>query len=298
MRRLAFIMAIISCLGLLAEPYVLENGDKIRVRGLGLKRQVKIIFGADTHFSEADERDAEYIDNYKRMANFKPAADCLEKIVAKAANADLLVLGGDIISFPTAANVDKILDATKSLSCQWAYITGNHDWHFEGLPGTEAQLRSEWIEKRLKPLYNGRDPLAFALDIKGLKVLCVDNGTHEILPEQLDFLKKELADGKPAVLALHIPLYVPGHGLDFGCGHPDWNEAHDPHAKIEGRLPWPKEGHTQTTKDFCETVWSSPNILGVIAGHTHVRTTDFYRGKFQVVAPRGANGDCLSVTFE
>ena len=47
----------------------------------------------------------------------------------------------------------------------YLYVAGNHDWHYEGLPGAEAALRAEWAEKRLKPLYQGRHPLMAAADV-------------------------------------------------------------------------------------------------------------------------------------
>jgi hypothetical protein len=50
----------------------------------------------------------------------------------------------------------------------------------------------------------------------------VFNSTYEILPEQLDFYRQQVSSNEPLVLLIHIPLYIPGHNLDFGCGHPEW----------------------------------------------------------------------------
>lgn len=299
LRRILLMTATFTASSLAsASPAILETGDKIRILDVGLASQLKIVFGADLHLAEVDARDDEYHDNYKRMAQYKGNPDALPRMIERARQADLFVLGGDILSFPSLANMDLLLNSLKELDKPWVFINGNHDWHFEGLPGTETALRAEWSANRLAPLYQGKNPHASSLDIKGVKLLFLDNGTGEILPEQLEFFRKEIADGKPAILMIHIPLYVPGRGLDFACGHPDWNADHDPHWQIERRPQWPVEGHNKTTLDFCQEVWAAQNLLGIFAGHTHVRSTDFYKGKFQIVAPWGSKGDFLEITVQ
>lgn len=295
----SLLCSLLFCSAAFAQATFLENGNKIRLRGVGLKEQAKIFFVADTHFAFADPRDEEYRDNYKRMAQYQAPRKALDKLIDRAGKGgDLVIFGGDIISFPTQANIDFFLEETQKFQIPWLYTSGNHDWHFEGLPGSEAEIRDEWTHGVMAPLFQGENPLMAVREFKGMKVILIDNATHQILPEQLEFFKKEIADGKPAILALHIPLYVNGRGLDFGCGHPDWNAAHDPHDEIERRERWPESGHTQTTMDFCQAVWNAPNLLGILAGHTHSRSTDFHQGKFQLVAPRGADGDFLEITIQ
>lgn len=277
---------------------VVENGDNISIQGIGLPSPLKIVFAADLHLVEVDARDDEYHDNYKRMAQYRCNADVLFRMVEHAKNADLFVLGGDIISFPSHANIDVLLNSLKSLDKPWIFINGNHDWHFEGVGGTETEICAKWSANRLAPLFQGRNPHMSSMYINGLKLLFIDNSTGEILPEQLEYFRMETADGKPSILMVHIPLYVPGRSVAFACGHPDWNAMHDPYWQIERRPQWPAKGHTQTTMDFCEAVWNTPNLLGVFAGHTHIRSTDFCKGKFQIVAPSGSKGKFLEINMQ
>ena len=221
----------------------------------------------------------------------------VEEAIAKAEQEgyDAILMPGDFLSFPSAAGVEKFAACFRQSKVPCLFTAGNHDWHFEGMSGTEADLRREWIGKLLLPLYGGRDPMAYAVRIKGMKILMIDNSIYEILPEQLDFLERELAEGLPVIIGCHVPFYVPGRNIFFGCGHPDWNGANDPYSEIERRERWRAEGHTEVTMKFYDLVISSPLVAGIIAGHMHRFSLDHYAGKVQAVA---ANDRLLDVTIK
>ena len=96
-------------------------------------------------------------------------------------------------------------------------IHGNHDWHYEGMRGKLDTLRDTWIENRLLSLYQGKNPLMAAYDIKGIRFLAIDNSTYEINDEQLAFFSKHAASGLPLVLLVHIPMYAPSYGWFILC---------------------------------------------------------------------------------
>ncbi len=264
----------------------LWDKNRFVLSGTGIQAPVKILVGGDYHIGLADDRDAAYEDNYRRMKQYTSQAnpDAFRALIEKAnaESVDLLLLAGDMLSFPTQANVDTVAEALRECRVPYLCTAGNHDWHFEGLSGTEAELRRAWLP-RLKALYPaGANPLYYAHDLNGLKLIVIDNSTNEILPEQLTFLKEQLAAGMPSILLVHVPLYVPGRNIFFSCGHPDWNAANDPYWQIERRPRWPEAGHTQTTLDFCETVFSSKNMRGIISGHIHTPSLDYFRDTFQI----------------
>lgn len=215
---------------------------------------------------------------------------------AQKMNVDFLALVGDIVSFPSEAGVEYVRKRLDASGLNWMYISGNHDWHYEGLPGTEMELRAEWTKKRLAPLYQGADPMMASRVVKGIRFVFIDNSLYEILPEQLAFWKQEAAKGEPVALMMHIPLYMPGYGpREAGCAHPEWGAKVDPHWKIERRPQWPEAGHTQTTFAFRETVFSTPNLLGVFVGHDHCHMFAFDRGHVQCVTAANADGSFLDV---
>ena len=166
-----------------------------------------------------------------------------------------------------------------------------------GTDGTAA-LRAEWTSKILAPLYpKGADPLAYSVDVKGVKLLLVDDSTYEILPSQLDFVRRELAKGLPTALFMHIPLYAPGRGVGYGVGHPKWGAASDGGWKIERRERWPEAGHSETTFAFRRDVLAAPNLVGVFTGHVHVSSLDVCEGKANLTARAAVDGSTTKIEF-
>ena len=265
-----------------------EGPEKLTLEISGVQTEMRLLVASDLHCNFDDDRGIPFQQYTARMNRcsvhrFSLLEDAIQQ--AQQGLCDAILLPGDLLSFPSAAGVEKFAEIINGAPVPCLFTAGNHDWHYEGMPGPEKDLRAEWIGRLLRPLYGTKDPLMYAETVKGLKFLVIDNSTYEILPEQLEFLKKELTENIPAVLVCHIPLYVPGRSIFFGCGHPDWNAANDPYFEIERRERWRAEGHTETTMEFYRTIMESPRIAGIIAGHIHRYSLDLYAGKFQAVAP-------------
>lgn len=71
---------------------------------------------------------------------------------------DLLILGGDIFSYPSEAAIEWALAKLVERNLTYLYTSGNHDWHYEGMSGLSESLRKEWSNRRLKPLFQGENP--------------------------------------------------------------------------------------------------------------------------------------------
>ena len=288
------------------------NGVDAKIFSKAIAEPVRVLQISDTHLFLDDERGADYRDYSKRMAaaynktkHFKTGADTnpideLKKILADVSpeKYDAVVLTGDIVSFPSAAGVDFLLENLGATGVPYYYIAGNHDWHFEGLPGSSAALRAEWTSKILAPLYpKDADPLAYSVDVKGVKLLLVDDSTYEILPSQLDFVRRELAQGLPTALFMHIPLFAPGRSVGYGVGHPRWGAATDGGWQIERRERWPEAGHTETTFAFRRDVLAAPNLVGVFTGHVHLSSLDVCEGKANLTARAAVDGSTVKIEF-
>lgn len=281
------------------------TGTRFRYTVPGITGPSNILFISDTHLWRTDEREAPYRQYSDRMARAynqtqhfvtKTATHPEEAFEASLAygleqQVDLVILGGDIFSFPSEAAIEWALARLEDSGLPYIYTTGNHDWHYEGMAGPVANLRAEWSSKRLRPLYQGGNPLMGHRDIRGVRFIVLDNSTFEITEEQLDYFRTHTQSGMPCFLAVHIPLYVPGRATGgFGCGHPEWGAATDRNYEIERRERWPESGHTPTTMAFHKTVFDTPNLLGILAGHTHTASIDLYRGIPQVVSAPNATG--------
>jgi predicted phosphodiesterase len=276
-----------------------------------VERPFNALVVADTHLFTDDDRGKPYQEFSGRMARAynktthfqtrqptNPEQSFEEALArAKTNDVDLLALVGDIVSFPSEAAIDWVSERLADVQMPWLYVAGNHDWHYEGMAGPLDQLRAEWIEKRLKPLYQDRNPLMTAYESHGICFLAIDNSQYEILPEQLEFFRTQVKSGKPLVLLVHIPLYAPGRPMGFGCGHPDWGAATDRNYKIERRPKWRDSGHTQATLAFHQEVFRASNLLGIFAGHTHRQSLDVVNGIPQFVTNANAVGAYLDVSF-
>lgn len=194
------------------------------------KDSLKIMQITDSHISIEDEKES-YLKGYaERMHNAyakpikhyfldtsKTTFKHLDDLLLKAKNRDveLLILTGDIVNFPSAASVKYVYDRLAETGIPWLYISGNHDWNYEGMPGSPDSLRITWIEKSLAPLYNGHNPLYFSEIINGINFVGIDNSTYKVSNEQYKFLEKQLSGNEPIILISHIP-----YSLDRSTNQP------------------------------------------------------------------------------
>ncbi len=320
MKRRSFIgTTIISGLGLPLYSFAGENQSQVNpeIRDVFSidKNSVRIFTNAeikptrifqitDTHLALEDEREVPFKKYSQRMGNaykinkhFETGEDitCVESFEqtlqrAKEQKADFLALTGDIFSFPSEAAIEWVFQKLKETAIPFGYIAGNHDWHYEGMPGSSNQLREIWTKQRLSPMYQGNNPLFAGYDLNGIKLVFIDNSTYEIMPEQLEFFRQQIKSGLPLILFMHIPLYMPGRSMGYGCANPQWGEQTDKNFEIEHREKWRKGGHTQTTFSFYNEVFNAQNLLAIFAGHTHRPALDVKNNIPQVVSGHNATG--------
>jgi len=281
-----------------------QTDNKVSIYTTARVKATRIFHITDTHLSIDDERGLKYQQYSKRMAaayksnrNFKTgelysAKESFEQTLqlAKEQEVDFLALTGDIFSFPSEAAVEWVLQKLNNTGIPFAYVAGNHDWHYEGMKGSEQQLRETWTKKHLLPMYQGKKPMFASYDFNGIRFVCIDNSTYEILPEQLTFFKKQVQLDMPIVLLMHIPLYMPGRPIGYGCANPEWCEVHDTNFKIERREKWEKGGHTKVTFDFYDEVFNAPNLVSILTGHIHRAAIDIKNGIPQIVSGLNAAG--------
>ena len=290
---------------------VTVNEERVSIFSNAIKSPVKIVHIADTHLFMDDKRGYKYKEFSDRMAgaynqtsHFKTRKktspkESFEKTLmhAKEEEADLIALVGDIFSFPSELAIEWVISKLKEIDIPYVYVSGNHDWHYEGMEGSMDFLRKTWINKRLLTLYQNNDPLMAAYDIKGIRFLAIDNSTYEINKDQLEFFSNQVETGLPLVLLVHIPMYAPGKSISYGSGNPNWSAKTDRNYNLERRPRWPNEGHTKTTFEFHKKVFEAPNLLGIFTGHIHKNTIEIVKGKPQIVSDDNASGGFLDISF-
>lgn len=287
------------------------EAPNIKIYSAAVEDTTRLFVISDTHLWLSDEREEPYRSYSKRMAaaynqtthfatgrSTNPEEAFRATIaLAKSCKADAVALLGDMVSYPSERGVELVQEVMNSANIPWYYTCGNHDWHYEGMEGSRLSLRDEWRDERLLPLYAGRNPNGYVVDVNGVQLLILDTSTYDVLPEQLELTKKVIASGKPFILMMHIPLYAPGRGVAYGIGNPNWDANSDKGYKIERRERWPEGGHAQTDYDFYNIVTSAPNLLASFAGHVHRNGVDIINGKPHFTVEANARGGYYEVVI-
>ncbi|HRN56835.1 MAG TPA: metallophosphoesterase [Agriterribacter sp.] len=276
----------------------------------GLQKAVTVLQVADTHISCDNESDREYEQYSARMnrAFLQPkhyktgepttTMACFKDIMemAKQEKVDLIALVGDIVNYPSATAVEFVRSTVEATGIPHIYTAGNHDWHYEGMKGSSDELRRNWCEKRLKPLYTGKH-LFYSSDITGgINMVTIDNSTYQVNEEQLAFFRDQLKRPEPIALFVHIPLYM--QSMRMCCGHPEWGAGNDKNYEIERRERWSAAGNAASTKAFVKEVMTAKKLTGVFAGHWHRYYSISQRQVHQHLALPGFSGQYRMIRFQ
>jgi len=280
-----------------------ETSATIRVAGLD--RAVRVFHVTDSHISRDPETEPPYDDYSARMHAAYSSYDTCGAFRAQMQRAvreqvDLIALTGDQINYPSISSVEFVAGQVERTGIPHIYTAGNHDWHYEGLPGSSADLRRKWRASRLVPLYSG-DPSHSSVDIGNLRFVAIDNATSQVDEAQLEFFRQQAATPFPLVLLCHVPLALPSlreDGLRPLCGDPIWGAATDRNWEIERRQRWPESGNAPSTTAFYETIAHTPNLIAILTGHIHMDRVDpIHDTAFQYATSAGIDGSFRLFTF-
>ncbi len=292
-----------------------QHGPRIRIFSEDIQEPVKLFVISDTHLWMSDSREEPYRKYSARMASayhenrhFQTGEPTTSQEsflrsldMAKKCGADAIVLMGDIFSYPSEAAIDFVVGKLDSLGIPYYYTFGNHDWHYEGMEGTEIDLRAEWTKRRYQRLFRDNNPLIYSANVKGLRLIMLDTSVYEILPEQLSIFRQEMKTKTPSLLMCHVPFYAPGFNTAYGVGHPEWNASTDRNYEVERRPRWPEEGHKPEAFALWKEVLKAHRdhtLLASFAGHVHIMTTSVVGPWVQFTAPANLSGGYFEVTVE
>ena len=292
-----------------------QVGPRICIYSEDIQEPVKIFVISDTHLWMSDSREDPYRKYSERMASayhsnrhFQTGEPTTSQEsflrtldLAKQSGADAIALLGDICSYPSEAAIDFVVSRLDSLGIPYYYTFGNHDWHYEGMEGTEIDLRAEWAQRRYKPLFRNYNPLIYSVDVKGLRLIMLDTAVYEILPEQLSIFRQEMKTRKPTLLMCHVPFYAPGFPASYGVGHPDWNASTDRNFEVERRPRWPEAGHKPETFALWKEVLKAHRkhkLLATFSGHVHRMSTSVVGPWVQFTTAANLAGGYYEVTVE
>ena len=212
---------------------------------------------------------------------------------ANEINADLLMLTGDIIDFPSELNLSMMQQNIEAVKAPTLFSLGNHDWCYAD-DYLSAGAAAQYIPK-LNALSAGKpcdDPYVKYVDFGEFMVVSVDNSTDSVTAQTVDKFLALCEMGKPIILMLHVPLHVDSMvadctkvwGKDLGMGGDT------------GVCAWSPD-----VQRFYAAVAEDENspVVAVFAGHVHFNHEDVLpNGITQYITSTAYTGDCRVITVK
>ena len=237
-------------------------------------KTTKVVQISDSHIIAVDKADEVYYKKEKERKSFFErealartgevhyAEEKLAEAVEYAKQADVTLFTGDIIEFPTRANVELMAKHFAPLT-NYFYTFGNHDYFDSALDETPE----EQCKKNL-PLFNSviKNDIEISIkEVNGINVILLDNGRFQFTERQFKEIKRLFDEGKDVIIAMHIPLW-----------HPDLEKAGIEKVKFATEVcgtandeskPWYPTPVTKAVIDLIKE--KHEQVLALLVGHNH-----------------------------
>lgn len=255
----------------------------------GLTQDYDLLFLTDTHMVVSSSDDTEQIaaNAAERGLQFKDAEGISSALqfpawmeYAAEQQVDAVLLGGDIIDFPSKGLLEHLQKNLDTLEMPYIYTPGNHDWTYPWEYMTEKG-KAEYLPL-LEPMMQGNTVIQ-RLDIGELTIVAVDNSAGQVNGAALETYGEILAEGRPTIVLVHVPFLTQSvltkarevwssgvviGGGNYGGIYPD--EASDAFVELT-------------------TAADSP-VVAVLAGHVHFYDKDYIDGEKRVLQLVGDSG--------
>lgn len=228
-----FLLCVVLC-GCKAENKIDTPADVItweekQISIEGIEADYNIWFLADSHIIVQDGSESAEVAAYaaERAAGFENdlgvSSDKIFTEFIDEANKkmpDIVIFGGDIIDFPSEANVAFLQSQLARLKVPYMFAMGNHDWTFpwEYMTETGATTYRPMLEKSMFGNFTS-DALAnhtlvsamgnsyvFIAEFEDLVLLAVDDSSNQVAAECLEGIEKAYSYNKPIILVQHVPF--------------------------------------------------------------------------------------------
>lgn len=255
----------------------------------GVSEGYDLLFLTDTHMVVNSKEDSEQItanaaERAPQFVDDEGVSSALQFSAwmeyAGEKQADAVLLGGDIIDFPSAASLEHLQENLNTLSMPYIYTLGNHDWTYPWEYMTDKG-KEEYLPL-LEPVMQGNTAIQ-RLDIGELTVVAVDNSSGQVNGEALQTYQEVLAEGRPTIVLVHVPFMTQSV---LGRAREVWSSPVVIGAGNFGGI-YPND----ESNAFVEmtTAANSP-VVAVLAGHVHFYDKDYIEGEKKVLQLVGDGG--------
>ena len=239
----------------------------------GLQSDYKLCFVNDLHIivpdedvsNENKETVQERQDNFFKTIAGERSFELWKRMPAKIneLNPDCVILGGDMIDYASKANIESLKNGIDQINVETMYLRADHDYGRSYNPN----LTTDYITQLEKSIDENLE--VYCKDLGEILIVGIDNSTSQISDEALAKLKEIFTNGKPIILATHVPLN----------SKVDNNLAEESKKVWQDRnLTWDETGTTYTadenTKKFLNLLYAENSpVKAVLAGHLHFKHT-------------------------
>lgn len=197
------------------------------------------------------------------QAQSLPAKTFFYELLETCKGGDALIMAGDIIDFDTHCNT-RILDlALKDYPVPFVAVCGNHDEPDKLPEGHPMKAAGAPVQK---------------LDLGDMVILGFDNSQRVITKAQNQAFQQALNEGKPVLVAMHIPIMTEGN----------WDKLQ--YCGEYFQLNY--EGCPEENLQFIEMIKANADqIIAVTCGHLHfLNQSEICPGVVQYVSSQGIIG--------
>lgn len=281
-----------------------ETGGEFQVREItvpveGLSREYRFLYLSDTHMIVPSEEDSEEIagNAAPRLELFKdkdgsPSAARFPEWVdyANEQKVDMVLFGGDMIDYPSDANLQFLQENLQNLQMPYLYAMGNHDWTYPW------EYMTEEGRKKYRPLFDSMmegDAAARIVELEELVLLTVDNSSNQVDPQALEKAGEAYGKGKPVLALVHVPFSTDAL---IGAASQVWQSPVSIGYGSEGGGIVPDAASAA----FYELLTSEESTTAaVLAGHVHFYHEDLLEGRVkQYTADAGYQGAGMLITVK
>ncbi|MBQ7338767.1 MAG: metallophosphoesterase [Clostridia bacterium] len=187
-----------------------------------------------------------------------------ENLMQKAQeDGDALLIAGDLFDHVTGADIRWFEKRFSHLAIPYLLACGNHE--------NPTKIPDNCALARIK------QPVQ-TLDLGDLVIMTFENSQRVITKVQIDALMSQLTQGKPIIIAMHIPIQA------------EHNKAH---KALDEYFRLNHAECSEETKEFVKILYANTDkIVAVLAGHLHfLNVCELTPGLTQYVSSQGLLGN-------
>lgn len=264
-QKLEFSIASLSAAGIDTEP--------VEVIIPGLKEEYHFLCLADLHIIMEDDEispaELETVQSRKRWSSVSSditAADYWSSLpeILDSCNADAVLLGGDMLDFCSASNVNCLKEGLERLRTPYLYVRADHD----SMPYYCEKLTTEKCND-LHADIDGNEEI-LCMEFPEICIVGINNNTSQISPAGLEQIRNIFISEKPVILLAHVPY---DSTLDTSLQEASkavWQDR---------ALVWGKGCYYQPdadTGEFMELIIGADSpVKEILCGHLHFGWADY-----------------------